>query len=439
MGDFQKPTTTEEFHSNFAQIKPLMDVNMAYYESSRCLFCYDAPCIKACPTGIDIPLFIKQINSNNLTGAARTIYSSNYFGHICGKVCPTEVLCEGACVYNDQNVKPIEIGRLQSHAASDAIKKNKSLFEKNEPNGKKIAVIGAGPAGIACACELCLLGYDVRIFEAKTQPSGLALHGTAPYKIENEDVLDEVAYLQEQFGFQICYDSRLESQDEITRLENEFDAIFVGVGLGNTRKTKLPGETLSNVIGATEFIEQLKINPLDLEFGNNVVILGGGNTAMDAASEVSRLGAKATLLYRRAKKEMGAYEFEYDLIRSVGAQAFFNTNILEITGEEKVEGVKCIRTQTFNGKLENISGTEFTISCDLLIRATGQEKQTTLFDKMNLEYDSRGKLKVNEFFQCSHPKYFAGGDCVNGGAEVVNACAEGKSAGLGIHQYLSHN
>ena len=438
MGDFQKPKSKEEFQSNFEQIKPLMDANMAYYESSRCLFCYDAPCIQACPTGIDIPLFIKQINSNNLTGAARTIYSANYLGHTCGKVCPTEVLCEGACVYNEQDVKPIEIGRLQSHATTDAMRSSKQLFDPLPPNGKKVAVIGAGPAGIACACELGLLGYDVRIFEAKTRPSGLALHGTAPYKIENEDVLEEVDYLQGQFGFQICYDSRIDTPDEITRLENEFDAIFIGVGLGATRRTNLIGENLENCVGATEFIENLKLHPIDVSIGKNVVVLGGGNTAMDAASESSRLGSKATLVYRRSKEEMGAYEFEYDLIRSVGAEAHFNTNIKEIKGREKVEEVVCIKTRTEDGKLENIEGSEFSLPCDFLIMATGQEKQTNLFDIMHLQYDERGKLKVDETFQCSNPKYFAGGDCVNGGAEVVNACAEGKVAANGIHTYLSN-
>lgn len=440
MGDFKKPSTSQEFSANFEQLKPLMDANMAYYESSRCLFCYDAPCIKACPTEIDIPLFIKQINTNNLTGAARTIYSSNYFGHTCGKVCPTEVLCEGACVYNEQGVKPIEIGRLQSHATTNAIRKNKTLFERSNSTGKKVAVIGAGPAGIACACELSLLGYEVKIFESKTKPSGLAIHGTAPYKIENQDVLNEVDYLQKQFEFQICYDSRIDTLEEIDRLENDFHAIFVGIGLGNTRNTNTTGEGLSNCIGATEFIEKLKIDPLYISIGKQVVIIGGGNTAMDAASESARLGSEATLVYRRSKDEMGAYEFEYDLIRSVGAKAIFNAKIIEIKGEDSVEGVVCIRTKNKNGELENIEGSEFEIPCDFLIRATGQEKQKDFFNLAGLDMDTRGKAKVNEeTFQCSKPAYFAGGDCVNGGAEVVNACAEGKKAALGIHAFLNNN
>ena len=196
MAEYTAPTTEKDLENRFGQIKPYMNPTMAYYESSRCLFCYDAPCVKACPTSIDIPLFIRQIHTGNLDGAARTIYDSNYFGNICGKVCPTEVLCEGACVYNLQEVKPIEIGRLQSFATSRAIERNRKLYEPAPPNGHKVAVIGAGPASISCACELRMRGYEVDIFEALNHPSGLALYGCAPYKVTNNDVLGEIIYLQ---------------------------------------------------------------------------------------------------------------------------------------------------------------------------------------------------------------------------------------------------
>ena len=437
MSDFKKPQTTAEYEANFPQLKPLMDANMAYYESSRCLFCYDAPCIKACPTSIDIPLFIKQINTENLTGAAKTIYSANFFGHTCGKVCPTEVLCEGACVYNEQDVKPIEIGRLQSHATTDAIRKDKSIFKKADANGKSVAVVGAGPGGIACASELATLGYQVDIFEAKAKPSGLAMHGTAPYKIANQDVMDEVAYLQRQLGFKVIYNKNIDTRRELNTLESKYDAIFLGIGLGDTRSTGTPGEQLENCIGATEFIEQLKLDPLSVTVGKKVVVIGGGNTAMDAASESARLGADVTLVYRRSKEAKGAYEFEYDLAKSVGVKALFSTNVTEIIGDQKVAQLKCIKTQSTDGKLENVDGSEFTIECDFLIRATGQIKQKDFLDLAGLQYDNRGKVKVDsESGQCSNPIYFAGGDAVNGGAEVVNACAEGKSAAQGIHSYL---
>src|SRR5437870_489240 len=231
MAEFKHPQSEKEFEDNFAQIKPLMNDTEAYYEGSRCLFCYDAPCVNACPTGIDIPLFIRQINVKNDLGAAKTIYDSNYFGYACGKVCPTEVLCEGACVYNNQDVKPIEIGRLQSYATGKAIRTNKKLFITGKSNGKKVAVIGAGPAGISCACELRMFGFDVDVFEAKQKPSGLTVHGVAPYKITNEDALDEMAYLEKQFGYQVHYNKSIQSKDDIVRLEKNYAAIFIGIGL----------------------------------------------------------------------------------------------------------------------------------------------------------------------------------------------------------------
>ncbi|MEP6648159.1 MAG: NAD(P)-binding protein, partial [Saprospiraceae bacterium] len=202
-----------------------MNSTEAYYESSRCLFCYDAPCVNACPTGIDIPLFIRQINSENIMGAAKTIFDSNYFGHACGKVCPTEVLCEGACVYNHSDVKPIEIGRLQSYATDKAIKADIQFYSPAAPNGKKIAVIGAGPAGISCACELRLYGYEVDVFDSKAMPSGLTLYGVAPYKITNENVLDEMAYLKNQFGYRHFHNTTISAKEDIDQLQKKYDAI----------------------------------------------------------------------------------------------------------------------------------------------------------------------------------------------------------------------
>ena len=192
MAEYKRPTTQEEFDLNFKQKNPLMNDTEAYYESSRCLFCYDAPCIQACPTHIDIPLFIKQIHTDNITGAAKTIFDANWLGNACGVVCPTGVLCEGACVYNHQDVPPIQIGRLQNYATNKTIDSNKSLFNAGKSNGKKIAIVGAGPAGIACASESRILGFEVDIFEAKDKPSGLTIHGIAPYKITNKEVLKEI-------------------------------------------------------------------------------------------------------------------------------------------------------------------------------------------------------------------------------------------------------
>ena len=283
MAEYIRPTTLAEFNKNFQQKKPLMNETEAYYESSRCLFCYDAPCIKACPTGIDIPLFIKQIQTGNTTGAAHTIFESNWLGNSCGIVCPTGVLCEGGCVYNHQDIKPIEIGRLQNFATNKVMKENIKLFAQGKENGKKIAVIGAGPAGIACACELRTQGYIVDVYEAKANPSGLNLHGVAPYKITNEEVLEEIDYLQKQLDFTLHLNQPILSKEQIKKLEDNYDAIFLGVGLGKTANRNLEGQHLTGVIGAVEFIEQLKLNPVGMSIPSQIVVIGGGNTAMDAA------------------------------------------------------------------------------------------------------------------------------------------------------------
>lgn len=431
MSAFIKPGTEKEFEENFSPIKPLMSDTQSYYESSRCLFCYDAPCVSACPTHIDIPLFIRQINTGNAIGAAKTIYNANYFGNSCGKVCPTEVLCEGACVYNLQEVKPIEIGRLQSYATTKAIMEKRKFFEKGNSKGKRIAVIGAGPAGISCACELCSMGYEVDIFEAKSKPSGLTIYGVAPYKITNAEALDEVAFLQDQFGFKIKYDSPVVSKEEFEILENTYDAVFLGIGLGATNTLKIKGEELENCVGAVEFIAELRMKKNKTKVGKRVIVLGGGNTAMDAASESARMGAeKVILAYRRSRDEMGAYDFEFDLALSVGVEGRFNLQPVEIIGNGKVEGIKFKCT---DGKDE-----EYIEHCDMVIKATGQMKQIPVLQNIpGIKLDDKGRVIANpETFQTGNPKFFSAGDAFNGGAEVVNAVAEAKAAARGIDKYL---
>jgi len=439
MSEFKPPQSESEFSENFAQIKPLMSSTEAYYESSRCLFCYDAPCVNACPTEIDIPLFIRQINAKNDLGAAKTIYESNYFGYACGKVCPTEVLCEGACVYNHSDVKPIEIGRLQSYATYKAITNNTPLYKTSTTQAKKVAIIGAGPAGIGCACELRLHGYHVDIYEAKSHPSGLTVHGVAPYKITNEDVLTEMDYLQKQFGYTVYYSQPILNRADIEKLEKEYDAIFIGTGLGNTAELKIKGEQFENVFGAVEMVEQIRMHHHRIEVPASVIVLGGGNTAMDAASESARMGAASVILaYRRSKEEMGAFDFEYDLAKNVGVTGLFNVSPVEILGEGKVTGVKFVNTLTVNGKVESVAGSEFVLPCDWVIKATGQSKYDDLFSLItDLKTNRIGNIEVNSIFQTSNPKYFAAGDAVSGGQEVVNAVADGKKAATGIISHLN--
>ncbi len=440
MAEYKKPESQQAFEENFAQLKPLMNDTQAYYESARCLFCYDAPCVHACPTGIDIPLFIRQIHSGNVAGSAKTIYDANWLGYACGKVCPTEVLCEGACVYNHQDVKPIEIGRLQSYATSKVIQSDKRLFQTAPDNGKKVAVIGAGPAGISCACELRMRGFSVDVFEAKTQPSGLTIYGVAPYKITNEEVLDEMAYLQKQFGFAVYYARPIRTREDLDKLEAGYDAIFLGIGLGETRQLGIPGEELENCFGAVEWIEALRMQQHRAAVGSRVVVIGGGNTAMDAASESARMGAQSvTLAYRRSKEEMSAYGFEYELAKSVGVKALFHVSPLKIEGNGRVEGLTFIRTQSIDGVLKEIPGSEFFEPCDWVIRATGQSKQTAFLSQIKgLQLDGQGRIIADPHtFQTDNPRYFAAGDAVNGGVEVVNAVAEAKIAAQGIFQFIT--
>ncbi len=446
MSEYKVPKSDKQFEENFAQIKPLMSDTQAFYESSRCLFCYDAPCVNACPTGIDIPLFIRQISAGSNEGSAKTIYDKNWLGHSCGQVCPTEVLCEGACVYNHQDVEPIDIGRLQAYATDKVISSNKKLYLTGEPNGKKVAIIGAGPAGISCACELRTYGYEVEVYEAKAKPSGLTVYGVAPYKITNDAALNEMAYLQKQFEYKVHYNHPVETRKDLETLEKKYDAIFIGIGLGATSSIGLPGEKLQNCVGAVEFIERLRMGHHKVNVGKKVIVLGGGNTAMDAASESARMGAEiVTLAYRRSNDEMGAYDFEYDLAKGVGAQGLFNVTPIDIIGKKKVEGVRFVRNRSSYGKIETIKNSEFTMKCDMVILATGQSKKVDFLeqipnlrlDKKGRIMDNRGRIIVNQKnHQTNNPKYFAAGDAVNGGVEVVNAVYEAKIAAKGIHKYL---
>ncbi len=439
MAEYTRPKTEAEFEVNFSQKKPLMNATEAFYESSRCLFCYDAPCMHACPTHIDIPLFIKQIHTGNTIGAAETIFEANWLGNACGKVCPTTELCEGSCVYENQNVPVIQIGRLQNFATDKVIKENKKLFSPGKSTGKKVAIVGAGPAGIACACELRVLGHEVDIFEAKEKPSGLTVYGIAPYKITNKEVLDEMEYLQEQLDYTIHYNHAITTKEQIQELETNYDAIFLGVGIGPTATLGLPGEDKDDVIGAVEFIEELRMKHHEIQIPDTVIVIGGGNTAMDAASESAKLGAKqVTLVYRRDKDSMGAYAFEYNYSIASGVDSLFNATPVEIVGNGKATGVKFVKTHVVDGKLESIDGSEFVLDCDLVIKATGQAKQGNFLSNIDgLTVDRRTKIQVNDQYQTTNPKYFAGGDAVNGGAEVVNGAYEGKMAAIGIDLYLN--
>ena len=430
----------------FARIKPSFTPNEAVIEASRCLFCHDAPCIKACPTSIDIPMFIRQIMTKNTKGAAKTIFTQNILGKSCAQVCPTKVLCEGACVYLDLNEKPIDIGRLQGFASDFAINNKVYFFEKGKPTGKKIAIIGGGPAGLSCAHELTILGHEAVVFEANKKAGGLNSYGVAPYKFTNTDAQEEIEYIK-NIGFEIKTGfivSNKSGKDmiSISELEKEYSAIFISTGLGKSKKTKIKGENLIGVIGATEFIYELREKEQNIKVGKKVIIIGAGNTAIDAAVESSKLGAEVIIIYRRTENEQKAYSFEIEYAKKNNVKLIYLTSPIEIIGNKTVEGLKCIKNEllkTNNSskpEIRQIENSEFIIPCDMVITAIGQESKTELFSLIpNLELKN-GIISVNKDFQTTNPQYFAGGDCINGGKEVVNAVQHGRDAARGIDRYL---
>lgn len=436
----------------FAKIKPRMTPAEAVIEASRCLFCHDAPCTIACPSSIDIPMFIRKISSGNTQGAARTIFTQNILGKSCAYVCPTQVLCEGSCVYHGLNEKPIDIGRLQGFASDHAIESNVRFFHPNDKNdgqsnGQKVAVIGGGPAGLSCAHELTRLGYLVTVFEASPKAGGLNMYGVAPYKLDNAGAAEEVAYVQ-GIGFEVRTNTRVTAEPQagavsLPELEKEFDAIFLALGLGKSNRPGLPGEQLSGVHGAAKFIYELREKEQKIAVGKRVVVIGAGNTAIDAAVESAKLGAKVTMAYRRTPQDQSAYDFEVEHARHAEVEFLYLTSPLEILGTDRVEGLRCIQNRVESGdgtgrsNITPIPGSEFVLPCDRVIFATGQEKQVGFFKAIPGLTLDRDRVAVNERYQTTNPKYFAGGDCVNGGKEVVNAVAHGRDAARGIDAWLA--
>ena len=432
---------------NMAELQPPYAPQEATVEASRCLFCFDAPCIMACPTGIDIPSFIKKIETENIIGAARTILSANVLGASCARVCPTEVLCEGACVMVDRQRDPIKIGRLQRFATDYVYERGLDVLKSPaEKSGKRIAVIGAGPAGVGCAAELAQLGHSVVIFERKPLPGGLNTYGIAYYKMKPEISLAEISMV-ERLGVEIRCGVEVGRHISAADLQQEFDAIFIGIGLGEGQALGIPGEDLHGVDDALDFIEEIHSQPLHkVAVGNSVIVIGCGNTAIDAVTQAKRLGAqKGLVAYRRSEAEMSAYHFEYELAQRDGATFYFNVLPIELLGDEagQVCAVKFVRTETSkNGRLTVIPGSEFTEPADMVLKAVGQSKQSTWLAQNfpALRLNQRGVVEHNPATgQTSVPHLFAGGDCANGGREVVNAVGEGKKAAHGIHSFLGQS
>jgi len=430
--------------ANLADYKPAYNAQEALIEANRCIFCFDAPCIQACPTGIDIPSFIKKIATGNPTGAARAILSANILGASCARVCPTQVLCEGACVVLDREGDPVKIGRLQRYATDYVTEKKISVLKAPaKKSGKRIAIIGGGPAGLGCAAELAQLGHSPVVFEKKSQAGGLNTYGIAYYKMAPQVSLDEVEMIK-SLGVEFRCGAEVGKDIIVAQLEKDFDVIFVAVGLSGSPKLGIPGEDLPEVVDALKFIEEIHSNPLhQVAVGERVAVIGGGNTAIDAVTQAKRLGARdAAIVYRRAQSDMSAYEFEQELAGTDGARFMFNVVPVEVLSSGgHVTGLKLARTASTNGKLQILPGTEFVEPFDMVIKAIGEEKQAGLLKKLfpGLELDSRGVVVRNaDTGQTNLPKVFTGGDCANGGREVVNAVAEGKKAARGIHAMFAN-
>jgi len=448
MKNIAEKLTNEEYEKNFAELHPPLTQNSAATEANKCLYCYDSPCMKACPTHIDISSFIKKIATGNLLGSAKTIFKSNWVPLTCARACPVQVLCEGACVFVEKGEKPIEIGRLQRFAIESYFNSYKpQLFSKEKSNGKNVGIIGSGPSGLACAAELSLLGYDVTVYEANKIPGGLNTWGIAPYKLRQADSLKEVEFIK-SFGVKFKTNTKVGEDISFNDLYKKHDAIFIGIGLGESTRLRIPGEDLTGVVDALDFIEDVKNEKWDkVSVGKRVAVIGAGNTSIDAVTEAKRLGAEQVyVIYRRGTDDMSAYDFEYELAKSDEVIFYFKTMPKKITGDNFVEGIECVKVKlgekNEKGKRETkvIPNSEFILPVDMVIKAVGQNISNNFINDIYEIKIERGKVVVDEdTFQTGNKKIFAGGDCINGGKEVVNAAYDGKMAAHGIDKYLNSN
>jgi dihydropyrimidine dehydrogenase (NAD+) subunit PreT len=441
--------TVADLRMNFAEVVSSLKPKEAIDEANRCLYCYDAPCIKACPTSIDIPSFIKKIATGNLYGSAKTIMEANPVGASCARVCPTEELCEGACVLNGAS-RPIMIGLLQRHATDWAIKNKAMLFSAGEKNGKRVAVIGSGPAGLSAARELARLGYAVTVFEAKEKAGGLNTYGIVSFRLPQEIALWEVEQV-EALGVEFRTNTRVGVDVTPAELLEHYDSVLLAVGMGSVSRLNIEGEELNGVLDAISLVEETKTEPLtDEMIGKKVVVIGAGNTAIDAATCSRRLGAEnVKILYRRTEKEMTCYPFEYDFAKQDGVEFRWLVAPKRILGTDgRVTGVELIRMELGEPDEKGrrrprpVPNSEFVMQADYVVKAIGQERHTALLEAFGLRHRN-GVVTVEEgTYRTSHPKVFAAGDVIFGGgktdAMVVDAANHGKRAAHSIHALLKH-
>lgn len=408
------------------------------------MFCHDAPCIKACPTGIDVPQFIRQIITGNLRGSARTILEANILGQSCSRVCPTSVLCEGVCVLNAEGKRPVEIGRLQRYAVDPIIANGTQLFKAGAPNGYRVALIGAGPASLSCATELRKRGYQTVIFDANPHPGGLDAYGIAAYKMRAHEVAKEIEMIR-ALGVEIRNGITVGKDVIPAELERDYDAIFIGIGLGATEDLHIPGEELEGCRDALSFIEETKSKSFNqVKVAPRVAVIGAGNTAIDVVTAARRLGAEEVyMVYRRGPDEMSAFDYEYELAKKDCVTFLWQSLPVRILGKDRVDGLECVRTRPGTkdkgGRIsfQPVAGTEFQLDVSMVVKALGQKRSVEFLRQIpGLELNNGCIVVDHETMRTASPRYFAGGDCVNGGGEVVDAVAHGKQAALGIHQVL---
>ena len=432
----------KEIDDNFSDLHAPLSAIEALIEADRCYFCYDAPCTKACPSDIDVPGFIQSIRSDNLTGAAEKILSENIFGGMCARDCPTEELCQLACVRNDHEQKPVEIGLLQRYATDSVLNNGVQLFSRQENTGKSIAVVGAGPAGISCAHRLAVLGHKITVYDAKDKLGGLNEYGIAAYKTPNDFAQQELDYILDIGGITIETGMQLGKQINLEGLQEKYDAVFLGCGLGSVNKLNLDNEDISGVIDAVEYIANLRQtnNKDELMVGKNIVVIGGGMTAIDIAVQSKLLGAEqVTIAYRRSKKIMAASEYEQALAKKHDVQIQYNMSPKRLIADDShVTAMEFdVMKSQKDGSLK-ASGENITLKADVVFKAIGQKLVTEgLTDNNSLEIE-KGRIVVDEQRKTSLSKVWAGGDCVLDGDNLtVSAVQDGKLAAISINETLT--
>ncbi|SMX25202.1 NAD(P)-dependent oxidoreductase [Boseongicola aestuarii] len=420
---------------NFQDLHAPFDDHEAMVAADRCYFCYDAPCIAACPTAIDIPLFIRQIQAGHPNGAAKTIFEQNILGGMCARVCPTETLCEEACVREAAEGKPVQIGRLQRFATDGLMSSGVHPFTRSEATGKRIAVVGAGPAGLACAHRLAMKGHEVVIFDGRSKPGGLNEFGIASYKSVDNFAQSEVEWLMKIGGISLRTGERLGGSLTLEALRAEYDAVFLAIGLAGVNALRAEGEDCENVLDAVDFIADLRQtgNLSSLPVGRNVVVIGGGMTAVDAAVQSKLLGAdQVTIVYRRGQDGMSASRYEQDLATSKGVRLVFNAQPLAVHGNGTVREVEFEYTESAGGTLTG-TGETFRLAADQVFKAIGQTLEGA---PEGLALDGN-KIAVTGPGRTSEAGVWAGGDCAAGGNDLtVTAVAEGRDAAMDIHAQL---